>query len=50
MTMQPNGEGTGAHYKNMTFTIGDGGARLNFETFSGDVNLKGCGGSKSKED
>jgi DUF4097 and DUF4098 domain-containing protein YvlB len=50
MTMQPNGEATGAHYKNMTFTIGDGGARLNFETFSGDVTLRGCGGSKSKED
>jgi DUF4097 and DUF4098 domain-containing protein YvlB len=50
MTLQPGGTTGQGRGKNMTFTIGDGGARLNFETFSGDVNLKGCGGSKSKED
>jgi DUF4097 and DUF4098 domain-containing protein YvlB len=50
MTLQPGGEQNRGHYKTMTFTIGDGGARISFETFSGDVTLKGCGGSKSKED
>ena len=30
--------------------IGGGGARFNIETFSGDVEIKGCGTTKSKED
>jgi DUF4097 and DUF4098 domain-containing protein YvlB len=50
MTLQPGGETNQGRYKSMTFTIGNGGARISFETFSGDVTLRGCGGSKSKED
>ncbi len=49
MTLMPGGtQGTGRS-KNMTFQLGNGGARFSIETFSGDVTITGCGGSKSKE-
>ena len=44
------GANSGGHNKGMTFTIGGGGAHLDIETFSGDVEIRGCGNSKSKED
>jgi DUF4097 and DUF4098 domain-containing protein YvlB len=49
MVLTPGSKGE-SYNKNMTFTIGGGGARVDIETFSGDVQIKGCGGSKSKED
>jgi hypothetical protein len=49
MMLQPPASGAG-HYKNMTFMIGGGGARISVETFSGDLEIKGCGGTKSKEE
>jgi DUF4097 and DUF4098 domain-containing protein YvlB len=50
MMLAPNSR-TGEHsYKSTTFTIGGGGARFTIETFSGDLQIKGCGNTKSKED
>ena len=48
MTLMP-GSGEG-HYKSMTFMLGNCGAHVNIETISGDVEIKGCGGNRSKED
>jgi DUF4097 and DUF4098 domain-containing protein YvlB len=50
MTLMPGGSTGEGRNKNMTFQIGGGGARFSIETFSGDVTITGCGGSKSKED
>jgi DUF4097 and DUF4098 domain-containing protein YvlB len=50
MTLMPGGSSGEGRNKNMTFQIGSGGARFSIETFSGDVTITGCGGSKSKED
>jgi DUF4097 and DUF4098 domain-containing protein YvlB len=47
MTLMP-GSDAGRH-NGMTFTIGAGGAKVNIETFSGDVDIQGCGTSKAKE-
>jgi len=40
----------GMTYKDNVFTIGNGGARFTIETFSGDVEITGCGNAKPKED
>jgi hypothetical protein len=50
MILMPGGSSGEGRNKNMTFQIGGGGARFSIETFSGDVSITGCGGSKSKED
>lgn len=50
MVMGRNTGASGLTYKSNTFTIGNGGARITIETFSGDVEIKGCSNSKSKED
>lgn len=50
MMLAPSTGGAGRSYKNTTFTIGGGGAKFTIETFSGDVEIKGCGSIKSKED
>jgi DUF4097 and DUF4098 domain-containing protein YvlB len=50
MTLMPGGSTGEGRNKNMTFQLGGGGARFSIETFSGDVTITGCGGSKSKED
>jgi len=47
MTLMPGD--SPRHGSGMTFTIGGGGAKVNIETFSGDVDFQGCGTSKSKE-
>ena len=46
------GEGTGGHNRTQTFQIGNGGAKLSFDTFSGDVEIRGaCSGNvKTKEE
>jgi DUF4097 and DUF4098 domain-containing protein YvlB len=49
MMLLPGSQGEG-HYKGMSFMIGQGGAHVSVETFSGDVEIKGCGKSKSKEE
>ena len=51
MMLMP-GDGAGGHNRSQVFTIGNGGAKLSFDTFSGDVELRGaCGGNpKSKEE
>jgi len=51
MMLMP-GEGTGGHNRSQVFTIGNGGAKLSFDTFSGDVEIRGaCSGNpKSKEE
>ncbi|HVP70298.1 MAG TPA: DUF4097 family beta strand repeat-containing protein, partial [Gemmatimonadaceae bacterium] len=51
MMLMP-GDGAGGHNRSQVFTIGNGGAKLSFDTFSGDVELRGaCSGNpKSKEE
>lgn len=50
MMLMPGSSPGGGHSKSTTFTIGGGGARFNIETFSGDIEIKGCSTTKSKED
>jgi len=45
MMLMPGSEGAG-HNKGMTFQFGNGGAKVSIETFSGDVEITGCGTSK----
>jgi len=46
------GDGVGGHNRSQTFMIGNGGAHVSFDTFSGDVEIRGaCAGNpKSKEE
>ena len=46
------GDGVGGHNRTQTFQIGNGGAKMSFETFSGDVEIRGaCSGNmKTKEE
>ena len=49
MMLMP-GDNGGGHYKTMTFRLGSGGAKVDIETFSGDVEIRGCGNTTSKEE
>jgi DUF4097 and DUF4098 domain-containing protein YvlB len=46
------GDGPGGHNRSQTFVIGNGGAKVSFDTFSGDVEIRGaCSGNpKAKEE
>jgi DUF4097 and DUF4098 domain-containing protein YvlB len=49
MTLRPGSESGGHRNRRMSFTLGEGGARITAETFSGTINLQRAGARSNRE-